>query len=100
MRAQCSWKLKQGVGSPGVMDGCETPCGCWELNKGPLEEHPVLLTMETSLQPSQYVSKGDLLDWLTGCDPGSRTMAELVDSRESGSCLVHQLDVSAVPVWH
>lgn len=90
MCAQCSWKLKQGVGSPGVMDGCETPC--------PLEEHPVLLTTETSLQPYQYVSKGDLLDWLTGCDPGSSTVAELVDSRGSGSCLIHQLDVSAVPV--
>ncbi|KRY65434.1 hypothetical protein T4D_8955 [Trichinella pseudospiralis] len=20
------------------MDGCEPPCGCWELNSGPLEE--------------------------------------------------------------
>jgi hypothetical protein len=25
------------------------PCGCWELNLGPLEEQPVLLTDETSL---------------------------------------------------
>ena len=23
-------------------DGCELPCGCWELNSGPLEEHSVL----------------------------------------------------------
>ena len=21
-----------------IMDGCETPCSCWELNSGPLEE--------------------------------------------------------------
>jgi hypothetical protein len=21
-----------------VMDGCEPPCGCWELNLGPLQE--------------------------------------------------------------
>jgi hypothetical protein len=21
-----------------IADGCETPCGCWELNSGPLEE--------------------------------------------------------------
>jgi hypothetical protein len=27
------------------------PCGCWELNSGPLEEQPVLLTTEPSLQP-------------------------------------------------
>ena len=35
----------------GVIDGCETPCGCWELNLGPLQEQPVLLTAEPSLQP-------------------------------------------------
>jgi hypothetical protein len=22
-----------------ITDGCEPPCGCWELNSGPLEEH-------------------------------------------------------------
>jgi len=21
-----------------ITDGCEPPCGCWELNSGPLEE--------------------------------------------------------------
>jgi hypothetical protein len=26
----------------GVKDGCELPCGCWELNLGPLEEQPLL----------------------------------------------------------
>ena len=28
----------------------ELLCGCWELNSGLLEEQPVLLTMESSLQ--------------------------------------------------
>jgi hypothetical protein len=28
------------------MDGCEPPCGCWDLNSGPLEEQSVLLTAE------------------------------------------------------
>ena len=32
-------------------DDSEPPCGCWELNPGPLEEQPVLLTAEPSLQP-------------------------------------------------
>ena len=32
------------------MDDCEPPCGCWELNRGPLEEQPVLLTAK----PSSY----------------------------------------------
>jgi hypothetical protein len=33
-----------------ITDGCEPPCGCWELNSGPLEEKSVLLTKEPSLQ--------------------------------------------------
>ena len=36
----------------GVTGGCELPCGCWELNPGPLEEQPVLVTTEPSLQPN------------------------------------------------
>jgi hypothetical protein len=32
------------------MDGCEPPCGCWDLNSGPLEEQSVLLPAETSHQ--------------------------------------------------
>ena len=35
----------------GVTDSCELPCGCWEVNPGPLEEQPVLLTTEPSLPP-------------------------------------------------
>ena len=34
-----------------IIDGCEPPCSCWELNSGTLEEQPVLLTGEPSLQP-------------------------------------------------
>ena len=34
-----------------ITDGCELPCGCWELNSGPLEEQAILLTSEPSLQP-------------------------------------------------
>ena len=28
-----------------ITDGCEPPCGCWELNSGPREEKLVLLTI-------------------------------------------------------
>jgi hypothetical protein len=38
---------EEGIGS--VTDGCEPPYSCWELNSGPLEEQPVLLTAEPSL---------------------------------------------------
>jgi hypothetical protein len=34
-----------------ITDVCEPPCGCWELNSGPLEEQSLLLTAEPSLQP-------------------------------------------------
>jgi len=33
-----------------ITDACEPPCGCWELNSGPLEEQSVLSTAEPSLQ--------------------------------------------------
>jgi hypothetical protein len=32
-----------------IMDGCEPPCGCWELNSGPMEVQPVLSATEPSL---------------------------------------------------
>jgi len=38
-----------------VTDGCEPPCGCWDLNSGPLEEQSVFLTTEPSLQPCSYI---------------------------------------------
>jgi hypothetical protein len=40
-----------------IIDGCESPLGCWKLNSGPLEEHSVLLTAEPSLQPELYLLK-------------------------------------------
>jgi hypothetical protein len=33
-----------------ITDGYQPPCGCWELNSGPLEEQSVLLTAEPPLQ--------------------------------------------------
>jgi hypothetical protein len=38
-----------------ITDGCEPPRGCWELNSGPLEEQPVLLAAEPSLQSLVFV---------------------------------------------
>ena len=40
-----------------ITDGCEPPCGCWELNSGPSEEQAVLLTTEPALQPPQLTFK-------------------------------------------
>ena len=33
------------------LDSGEWPCGCWELNLGPLEEQSLPLTGEPSFQP-------------------------------------------------
>ena len=38
-----------------TIDGCEPPCGCWELNSQLLEEQSVLSTSEPSLQPQKSV---------------------------------------------
>jgi hypothetical protein len=43
-----------------LIDGYEPPCGCWELNSGPLDEQPVILTSEPSLHPSTAFLKDDL----------------------------------------
>jgi hypothetical protein len=43
----------EGVRSPGtgIIDSYVLTFGCWDLNLGPLEEQPVLLSAEPSLQP-------------------------------------------------
>lgn len=51
---QCPWRPEKDIIFPGtgVTDICETPCGCGESNPDPLEEEPVLLTVESPLHPS------------------------------------------------
>jgi hypothetical protein len=46
--------LCEDARSPGtiIFVCCELPCGCWELNPGPLKEQPVLLTVEPSISPA------------------------------------------------
>jgi hypothetical protein len=45
-----------------IIDGCEPPCGCWELNSGPLEDESVLLTSKPSLQPTSLNSLKKKID--------------------------------------
>ena len=51
----CSLQTHQKRASDPIADACEPPCGCWELNSGPLEEQSGLLTAEPSLQPHVHV---------------------------------------------
>jgi hypothetical protein len=46
----------------GVTDGYEPSCGCWEPNPCSLEEQPMLLTSEQSLQP-QKMLKTPSCEW-------------------------------------
>lgn len=39
-----------GSAGTGVRNGCEAPCGGWELSAGPLQERQVLSPIEPSLQ--------------------------------------------------
>jgi hypothetical protein len=57
----------------GMTDDCEAPCGCWELNPGPLEEQPVFLTQAILLlycSQDPHVSASCTL----GCAPLSLLM--------------------------
>lgn len=49
--ARCQWRPQEDVRPPGteVTNACQSPCGCWELNLGPLEEQSGLLTGESYL---------------------------------------------------
>ena len=44
------------------MNGCEPPCGCWDLNLGPSEEQSVLLSAEPSHQPESMTFKGKWME--------------------------------------
>ena len=53
----------EGIKSPRmrVTDSYELPCKCWQLNLGPLEEQPVLLTTEPSFSPFSLCFKTDYI---------------------------------------
>jgi hypothetical protein len=50
----------------GGSDKHKLPHGCWELNQGPLEEQPVLVISEPSLQPRDLTQFESLSDHLPG----------------------------------
>lgn len=47
----CQCEVVGSLGVTGVTDSYELPSGCWDLKWGCLEEQPVVLTAEQSLQP-------------------------------------------------
>lgn len=47
----CGGQKRVGCPVAGVTCCCNLPCGCWEPNLVPLQEHYVFLTTEPSFQP-------------------------------------------------
>jgi hypothetical protein len=80
-------------GSDPITDGCEPPCGCWELNSGPLEEQSVLLTTEPSLQPPQFlkmkVTTNIMSFLLKFCCGNKRKFVELEEQHEENLTRFH-----------
>ena len=63
--ARSAWACRgHQITSPGVTDDYELPCGYWKLNPGPLEDQPMLLIMEASLQTPIFILIQSLFsDW-------------------------------------
>jgi hypothetical protein len=47
---EVEFRTHQKRGSDLIVDGCDPPSGCWDLNLGPSEEQSVLLPAESSHQ--------------------------------------------------
>jgi hypothetical protein len=56
----CMWvpctclQTHQKRASDPITDGCEQPCGCWQLNSRSLDKQSLLLATEPSLQPYPF----------------------------------------------
>lgn len=56
IHALCQWRPEKGGRSPetGVTNACE-PYRGWDRNLGPLQDPPVFLTIQPSLQPHVFM---------------------------------------------
>ena len=69
-----SLQTHQRRASDPITDCCEPPYG-WDLSSGPLEEQPVLLTAEPSLQPSSACFLIDPRSTCSGTGPSKMDWA-------------------------
>ena len=58
-----SYSLEPELQARFVVVVVELPCGCWELNPGPLEKQSVLLPTEASLQLEIYSCFRMVVGW-------------------------------------
>jgi hypothetical protein len=84
------------------MDGCELPCGCWDLNSGPLQEQSVLVTTEPYLQPHPFLAFQDRVSLCSPGCPGTHSVdqagLELRNPPASASQVLG-LQVCATAAW-
>lgn len=83
------WRSEQDIRSirTGIRSGSRPLCGCWKLNSGALEEQPVLLTSEPSLQPFYLIFEaGPLIE--TGYSVSSRDLLISVSQLWDCTCML------------
>lgn len=90
-------ELRKGhwMSGTGLTSCCDSPCGCWELKPGSLQELPVLLATESFSIPStvlQYLWEKEIWDLSLGAKAWDG-----VEGDESGS-LVTLLDWTQHPM--
>ena len=56
VHACCPWRSEESIGSP--WNWSKPPCGCWELNLGPLQEQQMLLTAKPAFFPVLFLYFG------------------------------------------
>jgi hypothetical protein len=93
----CCLQTHQKRASDPITDGCEPPCGCWDLNSEPLEEQPVLLTAEPSLHlTNSNIRPGDL--WGSSDPRGMPSSPQALSSL--GQSLHEKCEVSGCDCGH
>ena len=72
----CPQRPEEGIGSPGTRATycCQPLCGCWELKLGSLEEQPMLLAADLSLQTPVVIFWDRVCDGLYMLGSGSGTI--------------------------
>lgn len=83
------WRSEQDIRSirTGIRSGSRPLRGCWKLNSGALEEQPVLLTSEPSLQPFYLIFEaGPLIE--TGYLVSSRDLPISVSQLWDCTCML------------
>jgi hypothetical protein len=81
----------QNRASDPITDGCEPPCGCWELNSGPLEAQAVsaLNLWAISPVPSSLILSHGPWDWTQAVSLGSKAPLPTGCLKSSGCLVTH-----------